>query len=46
MHYVDLPVYGTPMSLGWNKQRMACRSSGCPTCTCVLGDHRIAPKKS
>ena len=24
VHYVDLPVYGTPMSLAWKKHRMRC----------------------
>jgi transposase len=24
VHYVDLPVYGTAMSLAWKKHRMRC----------------------
>jgi len=44
VHYVDLPVYGTPMSLAWRKHRMHCRDLRCPTKSWVLGDHRIAAK--
>ncbi len=42
--YVDLPVYGTPMSLRWRKHRMACRNHECPKKSWVLTDHRIAAK--
>jgi transposase len=28
--YVDLPLYGTPMRLGWRKHRMRCPDPGCP----------------
>jgi len=42
--YVDLPVYGAPMSLAWKKHRMACPSPGCAKRTWVLEDHRIAAK--
>jgi transposase len=31
VHYVDLPVYGTPMSLAWKKHRIRCIDSKCPT---------------
>ena len=44
VHYVDLPVYGTPMSLAWKKHRMRCISPECPKRTWVLEDHRIAAK--
>jgi transposase len=44
VHYVDLPVYGTPMSLAWKKHRMRCCHPNCPTKSWVLGDHRIAAK--
>jgi transposase len=44
VHYVDLPVYGTPMSLAWKKHRMRCVDPKCPTKSWVLGDHRIAAK--
>jgi transposase len=44
VHYVDLPVYGTPMSLAWKKHRMRCVNPACPKKTWVLGDHRIAAK--
>jgi transposase len=44
VHYVDLPVYGTPMSLAWKKHRMRCANRGCPRRTWVLEDHRIAAK--
>jgi transposase len=44
VHYVDLPVYGTPMSLAWKKHRMRCADPKCPTKSWVLGDHRIAAK--
>ena len=42
--YVDLPVYGTAMRLGWRKHRMRCPDSGCPRRSWVVGDHRIAAK--
>jgi transposase len=44
VHYVDLPVYGTPMSLAWKKHRMRCVDPGCATKSWVLTDHRIAAK--
>jgi transposase len=44
VHYIDLPVYGTPMRLGWKKHRMRCVNVGCPRQSWVLGDHRIAAK--
>jgi transposase len=45
VHYVDLPVYGTPMSLAWKKHRMRCVNEYCPKKTWMLSDHRIAAKK-
>jgi len=44
VHYVDLPVYGTPMSLAWKKHRIRCPTARCPMKTWVLSDHRIAAK--
>ena len=44
VHYVDLPVYGTPMSLARKLHRMRCVNRACPKRTWVLGDHRIAAK--
>ena len=44
VHYVDLPVYGTPMSLAWKKHRMRCVDPTCAIRTWVLEDHRIAAK--
>ena len=44
VHYVDLPVYGRPMSLAWRKHRMCCVNETCPKRTFVLEDHRIAAK--
>ena len=44
VHYVDLPVYGTPMSLAWKKHRMRCVDPACATKSWVLTDHRIAAK--
>ena len=44
VHYIDLPVYGTPMSLAWRKHRMRCVEPGCPKKSWVLEDHRIAAK--
>ena len=44
VHYVDLPVYGTPMSLAWKKHRMRCPNSRCRMKSWVLSDHRIAAK--
>jgi transposase len=44
VRYVDLPVYGTAMRLGWRKHRMRCPDPGCPRRSWVLGDHRIAAK--
>jgi transposase len=44
VHYVDLPVYGTPMSLAWKKHRMRCVNPACAKRTWMLEDHRIAAK--
>ena len=44
VHYVDLPVYGTPMRLAWKKHRMRCPDSRCPQKSWTLADHRIAAK--
>lgn len=44
MSYVDLPVYGTPMSLAWCKHGMRCVNPSCPKQTWVLQDHRTAAK--
>jgi hypothetical protein len=44
VHYVDLRVYGTPMSLAWKKHRMRCIDPACARRTWVLEDHRIAAK--
>jgi transposase len=44
VHYVDLPVYGTPMSLAWKKHRMHCVNPDCAKRSWVLEDHRIAAK--
>jgi transposase len=44
VRYIDLPVYGTPMRLGWKKHRMRCGNGGCPKRSWVLRDHRIAAK--
>jgi transposase len=44
VRYIDLPVYGTPMRLGWKKHRMRCVNPDCPRRTFVLQDHRIAAK--
>jgi transposase len=44
VHYVDLPVYGTPMLLAWRKHRMRCVNPKCAKRSWVLEDHRIAAK--
>ena len=44
VRYVDLPVYGTQMRLGWRKHRLRCPDPSCPRRTWVSGDHRIAAK--
>ena len=44
VHYVDLPVYGTPMSLAWKKHRLRCVERTCPKRSWVFEDHRIAAK--
>jgi transposase len=44
VHDVDLPVYGTPMSLAWKKHRMRCTSPECPKRSSMSEDHRIAAK--
>ena len=45
VHYVDLPVYGRPMSLAWKKHRMRCVNERCTKKTWMLSDDRIAAKK-
>ena len=44
VRYVDLPVYGTPMRLGWRKHRLRCPDPGCPKRSWMVSDHRIAAK--
>jgi transposase len=44
VRYVDLPVYGAPMRLGWRKHRLCCPDLVCPRRSWVLTDHRIAAK--
>lgn len=44
VHYVDLPVYGTPMSLASKKHRLRCVNAACAKKSWVLEDHRIAAK--
>jgi transposase len=44
VHYVDLPVYGTAMSLAWKKHRMRCTNGECTRQSWALSDHRIAAK--
>jgi transposase len=45
VRYVDLPVYGTAMRLGWRKHRMCCLDPSCARRSWMLGDHRIAAKQ-
>ena len=45
VHYVDLPVYRTPMSLAWKKHRLRCVNPSCAKRSWVLEDHRIAAKQ-
>ncbi len=42
--YVDLPVYGSAMTLSWKKHRYCCVNPACSTGSWVLSDHRIAAK--
>ena len=42
--YVDLPVYGTAMTLSGKKHRMCCVNRECARGSWVLTDHRIAAK--
>jgi transposase len=42
--YVDLPVYGSAMTLSWKKHRYCCVNPACSVGSWVLDDHRIAAK--
>lgn len=42
VRYVDLPVFGHPMTLAWRKHRLQCVQQECPRKTWTSGDHRIA----
>jgi transposase len=44
VRYVDLPVFGTPMTLAWRKHRLRCSDEGCARKSWTVGDHRIAAK--
>ena len=44
VRYVDLPVFGTPMTLAWRKHRLRCPHDGCSRQSWTVGDHRIAAK--
>lgn len=45
IRYVDLPVYGQPMRLGWRKHRLICPQQACPQGSWTSTDHRIAAKQ-
>lgn len=45
IRYVDLPVYGQPMRLGWRKHRLVCPQQRCPQGSWTRADHRIAAKQ-
>ena len=45
VRYVDLPVFGTPMTLAWRKHRFRCPHQGCLRKSWTSDDHRIAAKK-
>lgn len=45
IRYVDLPVYGQPMRLGWRKHRLVCPQQRCPQGSWTSADHRIAAKQ-
>jgi transposase len=42
--YIDRPVYGTLMRLGWKKHRMRCVNPRCSKRSWVQRDHGIAAK--
>lgn len=44
VRYVDLPAFGTPMTLAWRKHRFRCPHQQCPATSWTSGDHRIAAK--
>lgn len=44
VRYVDLPVFGTPMTLAWRKHRLRCPHERCHRRSWTSGDHRIAAK--
>ena len=44
VNYIDLPVFGTAMSLAWKKHRMSCPNTACGAGSWALQDHRIAAK--
>jgi len=44
VNYIDLPVFGTPMTLAWKKHRMCCPNGQCARQSWALQDHRIAAK--
>ena len=44
VRYVDLPVFGTPMTLAWRKHRFRCPHDGCERKSWTESDHRIAAK--
>ena len=44
--YVDLPCFGEPARIVWNKHRFRCINPDCVTKSWVFEDHRIAAKSS
>jgi len=46
VRYIDLPAFGTNITIAWRKHRLQCPVPACPRTTWTLTDHRIAAKQA
>lgn len=46
VRYVDLPAFGTRITIAWRKHRLECVTATCPRVSWTVTDHRIAAKQA
>lgn len=45
VRYIDLPAFGTNITIAWRKHRLECPAPACPRQSWTVTDHRIAAKR-
>lgn len=46
VRYIDLPAFGTNITIAWRKHRLYCPIPACPRRSWTVSDHRIAAKQA